>query len=153
VAILPFSGLHADEPQSVVVRMLKKRAQLVPAADVAKTSAQVIISGTVEKANGLQLVVSALSTRSGDVVGQLTFAVPKTRHLTRQQLPELGTQVNTRADRALAKVTGERARVAEPPPTEEEANAAVEEAVAQATDSEAVPLDITDLSQAQGQSQ
>jgi hypothetical protein len=147
LAVVPFTGLHADEPQSVVVRMLKKRAQLVAAADVGKTTAQVIISGTVEKGAGLTLVVTALSVHSGDVVGQLTFPVPKTRHLSREQLHDLATQVNALADQALAKVTGE-VTAAQAPPTEEEANAAVEAAVAQATDTEAAPLDITDIRQA-----
>jgi hypothetical protein len=150
LAIVPFTGLHAEEPQSVVVRMLKKRAQLMPAADVGKTTAQVIISGSVEKSadSKLTLVVSALSSKSGDVVGQLSFPVPKTRHLTREQLHDLATQVNTLADQAMAKVTGEMV-AAEAPPSEDEANAAVEAAVAQSGDTEAVPMDINDLSQAQ----
>jgi hypothetical protein len=151
LAIFPFTGLHADEPQSVVERMLKKRASLVTAGDLGKTAAEVVIAGTVGRnvAEGnLQLVVTALSVKSGDVVGQLTFQVPKTRHLTRDQLHDLATQVNALADQALVKVTGENL-VAPPGPTEEEANAAVEAAVAQANDTENVPLDITDLAQAQ----
>jgi len=150
VAIIPFNGLHADEPQSVVVRMLKKRAQLVPAADVGGTAAQVVVTGTVEHPEGkLQLVVSALSIKSGDVVGQLTFPIPKTRHLDREQLKQLAMQVNELVNQALTKVAGENAPAPEPPPAEEEAEAAAEAAVAQANDTENVPLDITDLSQAQ----
>jgi hypothetical protein len=112
VAVIPFTGLHADEPQAAVLKALGNRGALVKPADLAKTQPYVIVSGTVAKRDkGFVAQVTVTNAESKQQVGQLAIPLQNGRHLTAEQLAELGKQVDELASAALAPQ-------AEAPPTE-----------------------------------
>src|SRR4051812_11497051 len=54
VAVVPFTGVHGDEPQAAVVKALGARAAVVAADEVAKLKPYVVVTGAVEKKDGLK---------------------------------------------------------------------------------------------------
>jgi hypothetical protein len=137
VALVPFSGLHADEAQGVVERALKGRVVVVKAEEVAAAGAQLIVTGLVDLRKTRTLTITVMDV-GGDVVGQLTYPITHGRHLDAPSLRRLAAEV--------AKLTN-----APPPPADAVPvdpadaipagpEAPAEPAVAQETDVEKAPL-------------
>ncbi len=139
IAILPFTGLHGDEPQSAVVHMLRKRAAVVAAADIGQSTATVLLNGEVQTKGGrADLVITALLLKTGTPSGTLTYPIHN-RHLTHEQLKQIAIDVNELTRKAL----GQAGTETESAQTAEESDAAAEEAaqgVAQSEDTEKVQL-------------
>ncbi len=116
VAVTPFTGLHADEPQAAVLKALGDRGALVKASDLAKAQPYVIVSGTVAKRDrGLVVEVTVSNAESKQQAGQLTIPLQGGRHLTAEQLSELGKQVDELAQAALAPQAAPVAEATPPP--------------------------------------
>lgn len=136
VAVTPFTGLHADEPQAAVLKALGDRGALVKPSDLAKTQPYVIVSGSVAKRDkGLVVQVTVTSAESKQQVGQLVLPLQGGRHLTPEQLIELGKQVDELATAALTPQTEPQA--AAPPPSEPSPSAGAPPSK-QATDNEKI---------------
>ena len=102
MAVTPFTGLHADEPQAAVLKALGDRGALVKPSDLGKAQPYVIVSGTVAKRDkGLVVEVTVSNAESKQQAGQLTIPLQGGRHLTAEQLSELGKQVDELAQAAL----------------------------------------------------
>jgi hypothetical protein len=135
VAVTPFAGLHGDEPQAAIVRVLGDRGAVVKPGDVAKVAPYVVVSGQiVKREKGLVVEVTVTSVEKNAQIGQVTMPVPATRHLEPQQLQELAKQVDELVTTALA-----------PPPApekqpEEEAPPPEEPPAKQAQDVEKAPI-------------
>ncbi len=130
VAIVPFSGLHGDEPQAAVARVLGARAAVVPADAIAKLKPYVVVTGAVEKKDGLKLTVRVLDERGAEA-GHLEVPIAGGRHLSPEQLRKLGADVDALVTQALAAPVPVEPVPPTPPP---------EEPAKQDTDTEKVPL-------------
>ena len=119
IAVTPFTGLHADEPQAAVLRALGDRGALVKPSDLAKAAPYVIVSGTVAKRDkGLVVEVTVANADAAHGVGQQAgqLAIPlQGRHLTAEQLTELGKQVDELATAALTPAAEPQADATPPP--------------------------------------
>jgi hypothetical protein len=132
VAVTPFSGLHADEAQAVVLKVLGDRGAVVRPNDVAKVAPYVVVAGQVVKRDtGLVVEVTVTSVEKNTRIGQVAMPVPPSRHLAPEQLAELGRQVDELVTTALAPPVEKPAEPQAPP---------VEAPAKQAQDVEKAPL-------------
>jgi hypothetical protein len=150
VALVPFTGLHANEPQSVVERALKRRIVVVQSGDLGEVvlggGVDFIVTGVVDVKR--HVVTVTVLNAAGDVVpnGQLTYPLlpgPTTRgrHMSPEQFKQLAVAVSL-----LVSVSGIPA-VPEEVHTPEAADdkAAPVAAVPQEDDPEKVPFSVEDL--------
>jgi hypothetical protein len=123
VALLQFSGLHAEEPQAAVLRALGDRAAVVKPTELAGIRPHVVVSGTVQRREKGYAIDVTVSGANAQPIGHVTLPFAAGRHLSAAQLVELGRQVEeltTSAMNAPAPTSPAPAR--------------------QATDSEAAPI-------------
>jgi hypothetical protein len=132
VVVVPFTGLHADEPQAAVLQALGPQAALVPAAKASQMHPRVTVFGAVEKQNGLKLNIRVVDSNGGQS-GTLVVPVPAARHLPPDQLGKVGADVKDLVAQALAATQAPAAPAPSAPPP-------VEAPAKQATDIENAPL-------------
>jgi len=157
VALIPFTGLHANEPQSVVERALKRRIVVARSGDLGEVfmtgGVDFVVTGVVDVKR--RVVTVTVLNATGDVVpgGQLTYPLqpgPATRgrHMAPEQFKQLATAVSL-----LVSVQGIPAvpeEVVTPAPAADPADAsdgkaAPAAAVPQEDDPEKAPLSVEDL--------
>jgi hypothetical protein len=110
VAVLPFAGLHAEEPQAAVLRALGNRAIACKPTELGRLRPLLMVTGAVVRRDkGLSVEVDVASPDGNRAFGQVAQPVGAGRHLTADQLAELGRQVDELVDAALAQ------RSADPP--------------------------------------
>jgi hypothetical protein len=132
VAIVPFTGLHGDEPQAAILHQLGARAAVVTEGQLASVKPYVIVRGVVDKKDGLKLSIT-ITDDKGQSAGTLVVPVLGGRHLTPDQLKKLSADVEDLVNQTLSATP--------PPPPEPVAVAPPPEAPAkQAGDVEKAPL-------------
>jgi hypothetical protein len=137
VAVVPFTGLHADEPQHAVSKTLGERAAVVQESDLAAAKPDAIVRGVVAPVDGKLTLTITISNGAGEK--KSGFAVPITgRHLTPEQLKKLAADVDDQVAEVLKATpapppVAKQDPLAEPPP---------EPAVNQAGDTEKAPLTV-----------
>lgn len=138
IAVLPFTGLHGDEPQAAVLKALGTRAALVKPAEVAKAQPYVIVSGgVVRRGTGLIVEIDVVDAATKNRVGQVTMPIPASRHLPPEQLAELARQVDELTQTALSgSDSAQPAEPAETQPPDENAPPPPEPPSPQAQDTE-----------------
>jgi hypothetical protein len=135
VVVVPFSGIHGDEPQAAVTHALGTRAAVASASELSTLKPYVTVLGAVEKAGGhsLKLTVRIIVEQGNEQGGEVArIEVPITvgRHLQPDQLRKLGADVDAAVTRALEA----------PPPAPKPATPAPDVPAPQSGDVEKAPL-------------